>query len=78
MFIYHDNDQLKKEVKKYMIDNNLLQKDIAEKMGVKPQQYINIIKKENLSFRDIKRIGDAAGFQLEVNFKPISDAADNH
>ena len=71
MFIYKDNDQLKKELKKLVIDSGMTQKEVAEKMEVKPQQYINIVNKENLAFRDVKRIAIACGYELQVEFVPV-------
>ena len=68
MFIFSDNDQLKKELKKIIIDAGLTQKEIAEKMEVKPQQYTNIVNKKNLSFEDAKRIVSAAGYELQIEF----------
>lgn len=35
MFIYTDNEQLKKELKKLVIDSGMTQKEVAEKMEVK-------------------------------------------
>ena len=71
MFTYTDNEQLKKELKKLVIDSGLTQKEVAEKMEVKPQQYTNIVNKENLAFRDVKRIAIACGYELRVEFVPI-------
>ena len=68
MFIFSDNDQLKKELKKIIIDAGLTQKEIAEKMEVKPQQYTNIVNKKNLSFEDAKRIVSAAGYKMKIEF----------
>ncbi len=68
MFIFSDNEQLKREVKKLIIDSGYTQKEIAEKMGVKPQQYTNIVNKENFSFKDVKRITDAAGYKMKIEF----------
>ena len=73
MFIYEDNEQLKKELKKLVIDSGLTQKEVAEKMEVKPQQYTNIVNKENLAFRDVKRIADACGYELRVEFVPVKE-----
>ena len=70
MFIYENNDQLKKELKKLVIDSGLTQKEVAEKIGVKPQQYTNIVNKENLAFRDVKRIAIACGYELQIDFVP--------
>ena len=70
MFIYENNDQLKKELKKLVIDSGKTQKEVAEKMEVKPQQYTNIVNKENLAFRDVKRIAAACGYELQIDFVP--------
>ena len=71
MFIYEDNEQLKKELKKLVIDSGMTQKEVAEKMGVKPQQYTNIVNKENFAFRDVKRIAIACGYELRIDFVPV-------
>ena len=71
MFIYENNDQLKKELKKLVIDSGMTQKEVAEKMEVKPQQYTNIVNKENLAFRDVKRIAIACGYELHIDFIPV-------
>ena len=74
MFIYENNDQLKKELKKLVIDSGKTQKEVAEKMEVKPQQYTNIVNKENLAFRDVKRIAIACGYELRVEFVPVEQS----
>ena len=71
MITYEDNEQLKKELKKIIIDSGLSQKEVALKMGCKPQQYTNIVNKENLAFRDVKRIAMAWGCELNIDFVPI-------
>mgnify|MGYP004565164515 CR=1 FL=1 len=68
MFVFSDNEQLKREVKKLVIDSGYTQKEVAEKMGVKPQQYTNIVNKENFSFKDVKRITDACGYKMQIEF----------
>ena len=73
MFIYREtekNEQLKNELKKVMIDKQTTQKEVAEKMGIKPQQYTNIVKKENLSFRDVNRICEAMECKLVIDIVP--------
>lgn len=74
MFIYEDNNQLKNELKKLVIDSGMTQKEVAEKMEVKPQQYTNIVNKENLAFRDVKRIAIACGYELQIDFIPIDQS----
>lgn len=76
MFIYENNEQLKRELKKLVIDSGMTQREVAEKMEVKPQQYTNIVNKENLAFRDIKRIINACGYELRIEFVPIEQIRD--
>ena len=71
MFVYIDNEQLKRELKKLVIDSGMTQKEVAEKMEVKPQQYNNIVNKENLAFRDVKRIVNACNYELRIEFVPV-------
>ena len=71
MFTYIDNEQLKRELKKLVIDSGMTQKEVAEKMEVKPQQYNNIVNKENLAFRDVKRIVNACNYELSIEFVPV-------
>lgn len=70
MITYEDNEQLKKELKKIIIDSGLSQKEVALKMGCKPQQYTNIVNKTNLSFKDVRRIANAIGLDLCISFEP--------
>ena len=72
-FIYSDNEQLKRELKKIVIDSGMSQKEVAEKMGCKPQQYTNIVNKENLAFRDVKRIANAIGLDIKIEFVPVEN-----
>lgn len=71
MFTYEDNEQLKKELKKIIIDSGLSQKEVALKMGCKPQQYTNIVNKANLAFKDVRRIANAIGLDLCISFAPV-------
>ena len=70
MITYEDNEQLKKELKKIIIDSGLSQKEVALKMGCKPQQYTNIVNKTNLAFKDVRRIANAIGLDLCISFEP--------
>lgn len=77
MFIYSDNEQLKRELKKVIIDSGMSQKEVAAKMGCKPQQYTNIVNKENLAFRDVKRIANAIGLDVKIDFVPVQSKTEN-
>lgn len=61
---------MKRELKKMLIDAGVTQREVCEKMGIKPQQYTNIVNKENLAFRDVKRICESVGMDLVIDFIP--------
>lgn len=77
MFVYENNEQLKRELKKIIIDSGLTQKEVAERMECKPQQYTNIVNKENLAFRDVKRIANAIGMNVKIDFVPVQNKIKN-
>lgn len=68
MIKYNNNIELKKELKKIVIENNVTQKEVAEKLGMLPQTYNTLINKKNFSFSDMKRICNALGYDLYIDF----------
>lgn len=71
MFTYTDNEQLKKELKKCIIDNGYTAKMICDKLGMLPQTYQTLINKKNFSFVDMKRILHCIGYELQIDFIPV-------
>ena len=71
MFTYTDNEQLKKELKKCIIDNGYTAKMICDKLGILPQTYQTLINKKNFSFADMKRILDCMNVKLYIDFVPV-------
>lgn len=67
MFIYTDNDNLKDEIKKKIIDCKTSNKEIADKLEMSPQTYQHLINKKQFSFADMKRICDAMDCDLVVD-----------
>jgi DNA-binding Xre family transcriptional regulator len=65
--IYTCNDDLKKELKKLLIDEELSLTDVADKLKISRQQLNNIFLKTNFSFNDMQKICDAIGYKLEIN-----------
>ena len=70
MIKYIDNTELKKEIKKTIIDNNYTQKEIADRLGMLPQTYNTLINKKNFSFADMQRICDTMGCDLYIDIVP--------
>lgn len=71
MFTYIDNEQLKRELKKCIIDNGYTAKQICDSLEMLPQTYQTLINKKNFSFADIKRILDVMGVELRIDFVPV-------
>lgn len=69
MFIYNNKEQMKKEIKKSIIDSGKTQKEICDKLKILPQTYQCLINKKNFSFADMKRICDAMNCDLIIDFK---------
>ena len=67
MFIYVDNDMLKNELKKSIIDNGTTNKEIADKLEITPQTYQHLINKKQFSFADMKKICDAMDCDLVID-----------
>jgi transcriptional regulator with XRE-family HTH domain len=65
-FTYTDNEQLKKEIKKTIIDNGYTAKQIADKLGITPQTYQHLINKKQLSFADVNKIMQVMNCSLNI------------
>lgn len=65
--VYNSNDDLKKELKKILIDEDSSFSKIADKMGISRQQLNNLFSKANFSFTDMNKICEAIGYKLEIN-----------
>ena len=66
---YKDNEQLLIEIKKVMLDAKITQREIADKLGIKPQGLTKILNKKNFSFEDAQKILEAMGYHLVVDFQ---------
>lgn len=69
IMIFDNNLQLKKEFDKLLIDTGNSKVNIATELEISKQQLSNLLNKKNLSFMDMKRILDAIGYDLEIDFK---------
>ena len=70
MFTFTDNEDLKREIKLFQVTNNFNSiTEICKKMGIIPQAYYNTLKKQGLSFMDIKRICDAMDADLCIEIR---------
>ncbi len=67
--IYKDNEQIVIEIKKLMLENKISQREIADKMNIKPQGLTKILNKKHFGFEDAERILSAMGYNLIVDFQ---------
>ena len=72
--IYKDNEQIVIEIKKLMLENKISQREIADKMNIKPQGLTKILNKKNFGFEDAERILSAMGYNLIVDFQSNPEA----
>lgn len=65
---YENNDQIIIEIKKLMLENHISQREIAEKLDMKPQGLTKMLAKKNFGFEDAQKLLSAMGYQLVVDF----------
>lgn len=68
--LYKDNEQIVIEIKKLMLENKISQREIADKLDIKPQGLTKILNKKNFGFEDAEKILLAMGYSLIVDFQP--------
>lgn len=72
MYKYIDNETVKKELDKLLIDLNMSKVELSKRLACKPQQLNNILNKQNLSFGDMKKIYHALGYELYIDIRPVN------
>lgn len=68
-FLFSGNEQILIEIRKIMLETKITQREIAEKLGIKPQGLTKMLNKKNFGFEDAKKILDTMGYDLIVDFK---------
>ena len=53
--IYKNNEQILIEIRKIMLETKITQREIAEKLGIKPQGLTKMLNKKNFGFEDAKK-----------------------
>lgn len=67
--IYKDNEQILIEIKKIMLETKTTQREIADKLGIKPQGLTKLMNKKNFGFDDARKILATMGYDLIVDFE---------
>ena len=71
--IYKDNEQIFIEIKKIMLETKTTQREIADKLGIKPQGLTKMLNKKNFGFEDAQKILAAMNYDLVVDFKQAAE-----
>ena len=69
---YKNNEQVIIEIKKLMLVKQISQREIAERLNIKPQGLTKLFNKKNFSFEDAQKILSAIGYDLIINFQQSS------
>lgn len=59
---------ISKELKKIMIDENISQSELAEKLSVTQQNISAKLKKNDYRINELINIANILGYDLEINF----------
>ena len=70
--IFKNNEQILIEIKKILLETKTTQREVADKLGLKPQGLTKMLNKKNFSFEDAQKILDTMGYDLIVDFKQPS------
>ena len=66
---YENNEQIVIEIKKLMLETKMSQREIADKMNIKPQGQTKLLNKKNFGFEDAEKILSVMGYNLIIDFK---------
>ena len=66
---YENNEQIVIESKKLMLETKMSQREIADKMNIKPQGLTKLLNKKNFGFEDAEKILSVMGYNLIIDFE---------
>lgn len=69
---YASKEQLIIEYKKILLDKQISQKEIAQKLNITPQALNKIINKQNFSFNDMEKLLAAVNYDMVIQFVPAA------
>lgn len=74
--LYASKEQLIIEFKKILLDKQISQREIAQKLNITPQALTKIINKQNFSFDDMEKLLAAVDYDMVIQFVPAATDAD--
>ena len=66
---YENNEQIVIEIKKLMLETKMSQREIADKMNIKPQGLTKLLNKKNFGFEDAEKILSVMGYNLIIDLE---------
>ena len=70
MPVQHEhNEQIVIEIKKLMLETKMSQREIADKINIKPQGLTKLLNKKNFGFEDAEKILSVMGYNLIIDFE---------
>lgn len=66
-------NEFAKSLKKYMIDNNINQNQIAEQSGLTKQAISNLFNRDNISLDKMFMLANACQCSLKFEFVPLDN-----
>lgn len=74
---YTSKEQLIIEFKKLLLDKQMSQREIAQKLNITPQALNKIIHKQNFSFDDMEKLLTAVNYDMLIQFVPAATDTDH-
>jgi transcriptional regulator with XRE-family HTH domain len=74
---YNSKEQLIIEFKKILLDKQISQREVAQRLGITPQALTKIINKQNFSFDDMEKLLHAVEYDMDIRFTPADSQAPN-
>lgn len=72
--LYASKEQLIIEFKKLLLDKQISQREVAQKLNITPQALTKIINKQNFSFDDMEKLLSAVDYSMVVQFVPAESS----
>ncbi|MCI9369734.1 MAG: helix-turn-helix domain-containing protein [Lachnospiraceae bacterium] len=69
---YSSKEQLVIEFKKLLLDNQISQREVAQRLNITPQALNKIMNKQNFGFDDMQKLLSAINYNMLVEFIPSS------
>lgn len=67
--VYRNSEQILIEIKKVMLEAKTTQREVADKLGIKPQGLTKMLNKKNFSFEDAQKILATMGYDLIIDMQ---------